>query len=466
MARVLLIAPPAIEPVKTPLLAFAYLVAALRRGGHEAFVLDASGSEPETIGSKVRALAPDLVGIHLKTLEVQHGYALARSLASEARLVAGGPHATVRHEEPLGHGFHYVLRGEADETLVELASAIDGRRELSEVGGLTWRDRGLVRSTARRPFLRDLDTLPDPLSALDAFDPRAYRGIRSPAGLLSSRGCPAACTFCSNDVTGRTFRYHSPERVAREARTMKEELGASAFAFFDDSFAVGRRRVRSLGRALAEVGVSWTCTAHPSHLDMPTLRAMKDAGCSGIDIGMESADRDRLLRIGKGVTVEHVLDVLRMASDLGLHVIVNAMVMWPDETRAELDALSSFLDRAAPMCGGFNSRGVLVPHPGTPEYELHHETCGFTAWWTREPPLPYEPFPSSWDKDEILRAYAADAALDRNFFRHSSAHVAHARDILAQKAALTLDRVTEWTSPSSLAHGSSPPAMVPAAGAR
>ena len=79
----------------------------------------------------------------------------------------------------------------------------------------------------------------------------------------------------------------------REVRKLAE-LGSSAFAFFDDSFAVGRRRVAELSRALAETGAQWTCTAHPSHLDTSTLRAMKRAGCGGIDIGMESAGITRI----------------------------------------------------------------------------------------------------------------------------------------------------------------------------
>src|SRR5262249_35478242 len=156
----------------------------------------------------------------------------------------------------------------------------------------------------------------------DGVAPRAL----PPAGLLSSRGCPAACTFCSNNVTGRRFRYRSAQSVADEGALLRRQFGLTAFSFFDDSFAVGHRRVSELCAALATVGpVHWTCTAHPAHLDPPTLRAMKQAGCTGIDIGMESADPGMLLRIGKGVTVERVLAVLGWCRDLGLHAIVNLM---------------------------------------------------------------------------------------------------------------------------------------------
>ena len=116
----------------------------------------------------------------------------------------------------------------------------------------------------------------------------------------------------------------------------------------------------------SEIGapVWWTCTAHPAHIDREVIADMKRAGCAGIDLGMESADPGMLLRIGKGVTVERVLAVLGWCRDEGVHSVVNLMFGWPDETDAELDATIGFLDRAAPIAGGFNAR-VVVPYPGT-----------------------------------------------------------------------------------------------------
>jgi radical SAM superfamily enzyme YgiQ (UPF0313 family) len=309
-----------------------------------------------------------------------------------------------------------VVRGEGEEVLVELADFVDGKRAAASIAGLSWVDRGMVRHNPSRAFNTELDRLAPPLSALDLFDPAWYGAsdIVPPAGLLSSRGCPAACTFCSNDVTGRKFRYRSAASVAAEVK----QLGVTGLAFFDDSFAVGKRRVRELCAALKGMGVWWTCTAHPAHLDRDVLVEMHAAGCAGIDIGMESADPGMLLRIGKGVTVARVMQVLKWCGEVGIHAVVNLMFGWPDETDAELDATIEFLDRALPVAGGFNARGVVVPYPGTKIYEENHERFGFTGWWIRETPLDYPAFPTSWDEAEIVRAYATDPALDRNFFHH------------------------------------------------
>ena len=472
MARVFLVNPPSPEPVRTPLLSFCHLAASLRAAGHEVALLDASAphapASHDAIADRVARFAPDLVGLHLKTLHVQPAYALAAALAARSlSLVGGGPHATIVPAEPLGHGMRWVIRGEGEDALVELADAVgEGRRALADIAGLSWIDRGVPRHNPARPFLADLDRLAPPLSALDLFDPAWYGAdaVLPPAGILSSRGCPAACTFCSNDVTGRRFRYRSPGSVAAEVALLRDRHGLRGFSFFDDSFAVGRRRVRELCGAIAGSGapIWWSCTAHPAHLDREVLADLARAGCAGIDIGMESADPRMLLRIGKGVTVERVLDVLAWCRDEGIHCVVNLMFGWPDETDEELDATIAFLDRATPLAGGFNARGVVVPYPGTEIYERNHERFGFTGWWIREPPLAYSVFPTSWDEAEIVRAYADDPALDRNFFRHPPHRIARIREALTRKAELTM----AITRRRAAAASSAITVGVPAAGAR
>jgi radical SAM superfamily enzyme YgiQ (UPF0313 family) len=170
---------------------------------------------------------------------------------------------------------------------------------------------------------------------------------------------------------------------------------------------------------------------------------------------MESGDPGTLLRIGKGVTVERVLDVLRWTLDLSLHTVVNLMFGWPDETDTEMEATLAFMERAAPLAGGFNARGVLVPYPGTDVYDRFHERFGFTAWWIREAPLAYEPFPASWSPGEVERAYAADPAIERNFFRHPPHRLELMREALRRKASLTLASVSARSEVPAAAGGSS-----------
>ena len=129
MARVFLLNPPSPEPVRTPLLSFCHLAASLRAGGHEVALYDASApaatGDHEAIAARIAAFAPDLVGLHVKTLHVQPAYALAATLAARWPLVAGGPHATGRaRTRPLARirlGSRWVIRGEGEEGAAALA---------------------------------------------------------------------------------------------------------------------------------------------------------------------------------------------------------------------------------------------------------------------------------------------------------------------------------------------------------
>ena len=463
MARVFLLNPPSPEPVRSPLLSFAYLAAALRRANHDVALLDSSApfgpADPAAIASIVERFRPDLIGIHIKTLHAQPAYDIAKTLIGAVPMIAGGPHPTVVPGEALTQGFTFEAHGEGEEILVELASALDGKGRRKAIAGLWGIENGQIWRGPPRPFITDLDRLASPIEALDLFDPAWYGQTKAvpPSGLLSSRGCPAACTFCSNNVTGRRFRYHAPSRIVSEVRSMRTRFGATAFTFLDDSFAVGQRRMVELCEALSHEPVSWTCTAHPAHLQRATLEQMKRAGCGGVDIGMESADPAMLLEIGKGTQVERVLQVLADCKDLGIHTVVNLMFGWPGETEAQLGETMRFMEKAAPIVGGFNARGVLVPYPGTEIYERHADRSGFRRWWIDEPPIDYETFPTSWDRDEIQRVYGSDAALARNFFRHPPSRIASIDAALKLKASLTMQVIERGMKASH---------AVPAAGAR
>lgn len=456
MARVFLIQPPSSEAMRRPGLALGFLAAALRRAGHEVAVADAAAPhgtrETIEITRQIADFDPQVVGMHLKTLGLHRAYRLVAELRAHPETprgvvwVAGGPHATVRPLEPLQHGFDLTVAGEGEEALVAVADAADrgalsASQDLSHVQGLAWRANGRSVQTAGRGPTMDLDALASPTDALGLFDP-AWYGLTGPAsfgGMLASRGCPAACTFCCNAVTGRTFRAHSPERIAQEAKRLRDEQASPAFVFFDDSFAVNRRRVAQVALALERLGgVHWSASVHPTHLDAETLDAMRRAGCGGLDLGAESGDSLRIKQIGKGVTVERVLHAVELCRDAGVRVMVNAMFGWPDETEAEVDATCAFMEQAAARGAMLNARGVLVPYPGTALYDEHHQRHGFTDWWLDgETPFEYEPFPNSADPESLRQAYATDAALSRNFFGHPDDHLRRIQRALDLKASLT-----------------------------
>ncbi len=230
------------SPVRSfnPNLGQLYLASSLRKAGIEVRLLDlASLYGPSGIDTLVAAIdeqQPEVLGLTLYTETALYGYDLLASLGDRAGLcvVAGGPHATAEPAEALEHGFDVVVLGEGEETLVDLVRGLRSRGNLFDVAGLAWLDdAGLLRTSPRRAFPEDLDTLPSPLDVLDLCERDRYvehgRTILPP--IITSRGCPGRCTFCSNNVSGNRYRFHSTGRVVEEVRGWQEREGASAPEF-------------------------------------------------------------------------------------------------------------------------------------------------------------------------------------------------------------------------------------------
>ena len=253
MARVFLVNPPSPEPVRTPLLSFCHLAASLRAGGHEVALLDASAPFAPHDARRDRARGsprsrPISSALHLKTLHVQPAYALARRRSPTFALVAGGPHATIVPDEPLAHGFRWrdPRRGRG--------GAGRARRRRSTASARVGRRRRAVVARSRHGAPQPGAAVPHRARSARAAARRA-RSVRSglvrraaralpPAGLLSSRGCPAG-------VHVLLERRHRPP-VPLSQRAVGRRRGRAAAravrrcsrsSFFDDSFAVGRRRV-------------------------------------------------------------------------------------------------------------------------------------------------------------------------------------------------------------------------------
>ena len=165
VARVFLVNPPSPEPVRTPLLSFCHLAASLRARrarGRAARRIGAVRAAATTaaIAARIAAFAPDLVGLHLKTLHVQPAYALARgarrALAARRRRAARDDRVPTSRSRT---AFAGSIRGEGEEALARARRRLDGKRALAEVARAVWIDRGMVRHNAARGFLAELDAL-------------------------------------------------------------------------------------------------------------------------------------------------------------------------------------------------------------------------------------------------------------------------------------------------------------------
>lgn len=357
-----------------PSLGLLTLGAYLRDHGIEVAMVDltfARDSRPVT--TQIRSFRPDVVGVHTKTLT----HARAAEVAERARVegafaVAGGPDAATRPLEYLTAGFDAVVPGEGESALVDLARSVHDGLDPSGIPGLTVRREGRLVRGPPRPFLRDLDALP--LPAWDLVDMEAYLGRwrravgERRAAVLTSRGCPFDCSWCSKPTFGRTYRQQSPERVIAELRSLKEKYRVDYVRFCDDVFGVSRPWIDRLLTLLTEehLDLRWECLARVDLLKPDLLRRMRTAGLERVYVGVESGSQKMLDLMNRGTRLAQVERTAAALRHEGIRQFWFLMLGYPGETLEDIEATLRLFRRFSPE---EYSVSIAVPVPGTRFYD-------------------------------------------------------------------------------------------------
>jgi anaerobic magnesium-protoporphyrin IX monomethyl ester cyclase len=469
MAKVILIMPRLPQRMGAPYLGQQYIAASLLAAGHEVRCVDMAAARRAPDEDEVEALvareAPDWIGMTLFTYNALAGYRLAARLRGQgALLVAGGPHVTVCPEEALAHGFDLSVVGEGERCVVELTEALAQGRSWRGLAGTVWREGEQVRRGPPRAALEALDGLPLPMESYGCYDVEAYAegGVVVPGGLMTSRGCPARCTFCANYVTGRAYRWRSAQDVVAELVALRARHGVAHFPFWDDAFTARRPRLLELCDAMegepALRGATWTCITPGNMVRPEDLQRMRRAGCVVINFGLESGDAQILKEIGKGVSPERVLASVRAARDAGMMTIVNFMFGFPQEDEAALERTLALMEALAPDVDFFNNRGVLVPFPGTAVYDQWAAQFGLEGWWLRPEMIVDEPNPHVLDPTRAQEYLERDPTLALDFFRYRApvrALIEAGVRWKAQHNARTIARLSQQASLGPLGRGGS-----------
>lgn len=461
MARVLLILPRLPQRMGSPYLGQQYIAASLLADGHQVECVDMAAlrraPSVQEVVERVQAQRPDMVGMTLFTYNALRGYELARRLrGATGLLVAGGPHPTVCPGEPLEHGFDLSVQGEGERCVVELARALDQGLGHTGLAGTTWRQGDALVSGPPREARQDLDGMALPLESYPCYDPAAYseHALVVPGGLMTSRGCPARCTFCANYVTGRAYRWRSAPDVVRELVLLKERHGVTHFPFWDDAFTARRPRLLELCDAIeaepALRGVTWTCITPGNMVRPQDLARMRQVGCVAINFGLESGDLHILKVIGKGVRPERVLASVRAAKEAGMTTIVNFMFGFPEEDEAALRNTLALMQSLAQYTDFFNNRGVLVPFPGTSIYDQWKERYQLEGWWLKPEMIREEPSLHGMDPAQVQLHLERDPTLELDFFSYQApikALIAQCVRFKAQHNAQTVARLASAARP-------------------
>jgi radical SAM superfamily enzyme YgiQ (UPF0313 family) len=260
-----------------------------------------------------------------------------------------------------------VAAGEGEGILLDVANG----RPRSEIGGLCYREGERVVCNPRRPRIPDLDSLPFPAYEKLAGFPSGYylplfSSIRRlGATVVTSRGCPFACSFCDRSVFWREHRAHSPGYIHEHLRWLRKRFRIGHINFYDDLFAARRESVLGLCELLVRepLGLHFNCALRPGQADRTLLRALKRAGCLQISLGVESGSPALLARHKSGVRLEEVRDLVADARALDLRVKGLFIFGLPGETPETARQTSDYIQEL-----GFDEINLskFSPFPGSP----------------------------------------------------------------------------------------------------
>jgi radical SAM superfamily enzyme YgiQ (UPF0313 family) len=408
----------------------AYVAGALLEAGFEVEVLDALALKytAEDLRRELARRRPGLIGISCNTPLALRSFEAAR-VASEAvpgaKIVMGGPHPSLFPEQVLRENpaIDFCVVGEGERTTVELARAVagGGDGDLASIDGLVWRldgSTGALRGgqvvvNAPRAYITDLSSVPVPpyhLFPMELYRPTPMTYRRLPThSLITSRGCPYRCAFCSKSVHGSRFRAMSPERVMAEIRVLVDRYGAKGLVFYDDTLLVDRSRVDKICDLMIADGLrlDWACLARVNLLDEEILRKMKDAGCWQISLGLESGNQDLLDLIQKDITIDQIRQAVDLMHKVGLQIRASFMLALPGETyekaRRTVEFAKSLGLELASFC-------ITIPYPGTALFEIARRSGRLRedAEWTNWNLLNVEDLvfvPDGVHEGELVRLY-------------------------------------------------------------
>jgi radical SAM superfamily enzyme YgiQ (UPF0313 family) len=387
--RVLLVNPQFSRTTTDAPLGLAYVAATATKAGCDVKVVDADADKSSLTDDDVRrmseAFGPDLIGVSIYTDFARKAYSVIDMLAPlGAPIVVGGPHPSSVPDEPFEYGADFVVRGEGERAFSELLSAMRSRRRLEAIRGLSYRSGGTVVHNEPMTLISDLDQ-GLPLPAKELFDREQYSGRMGAepfGGILTSRGCPSRCVYCSNRVMGRSYRFRKATRVVAEIGVLRERYGIERFTFADDTFTADKRRLEQACRLILEQhpDIGWSCFSRVSAVTPGLLELMKQSGCFLINFGIEHGDNDSLKRLKKGISLKTIGNALRWTKDAGIGYHTNYIYGFPWETEESIEKTLrhsvDFVDL------GFQSSPV-VPYPGTELYETYKHDYGLEKWWLR-----------------------------------------------------------------------------------
>lgn len=372
-----------------PPLGLLYLSSHLKRHGIDVGIFDGTFRSFAEFLAALDRERPPVVGIYANLMTKRHVLRLTTACRSRGvAVVVGGPDPPHYAAEYLEHGADVVVVGEGELTLAELLPRLargKGRRDLTDVRGVAFRDdEGRVVRTEPRPLIPDLDGQPLPdreAIDLDAYLAtwRRYHGAGS-VSLITARGCPYTCTWCSRSVFGETHRRRSPGKVADEVEHIIARWAPDQLWYADDVFTIHRGWILKYADEMRRrsLRLPFECISRAERIDDDVADALQELGCARLWIGSESGSQRMLDAMDRRVTVEQVQAATHRLRRRGIEVGMFIMLGYDGEDETDLRATVDHLRRAGP---DVFLTTVAYPIKGTEYYaRIEGAIAGRGAW--------------------------------------------------------------------------------------
>ncbi len=313
-------------------------------------------SEKNQIVKYLKDFRPNVVGITCNfTAYAQDSLEVAKiveEFSGDVSIVMGGAHATMEADHILrNHAYiDYIVRGEGEITFYELVNAIENNCGVENIRGISYRkESGEIISNPDRDLIEDLDSLP--IIDRKFINVETYKKINSDALLfaknnpvatiMTSRGCPFNCIFCSTKIMWRkTWRARNPENILREIEYLVNEYGIKEIAIQDDQFVIDKKRVNEVCELIIQkkLNISFSIPSGTSIwlVDCDLLKKMKQAGFYRLCFPVETGNENTLKFIKKPVNLVKVKETIRIANKLGYWTQGNFIIGFPYETKEEI----------------------------------------------------------------------------------------------------------------------------------
>lgn len=403
-----------------------YLAAYLEKNSkHSVKIIDSAteGFSHEKVKEIIVSEKPDIVGMYVSTFYLYDGILLARN-AKEAVpgvvVIAGGPHVNLYPRESIEiPEIDIAVEGEGEIVLTEIANALEKNRANPDInkmpGVLTKTNKGNYVHSCK---IADLDSLPFPARHL--VDYRKYSSILAKNNpittLITSRGCPFKCKFCSNLESGQKVRLRSAKNVVDELEECINKYGIRNFLFFDELFTSNKQRVLDICSEIQKrkLKIYWQCRSRIDVLDEEMVKSMKKAGCRLIQFGIETGTERLQKYINKNLDLKRIEHTIKITSKAGIYTYGDFMFGLPTETDEETRAT---IELAKKLPLDYAIFGMFSPMYGSYFYDEGVKQGLFVDFWKEFVNNPQGTLTdTSWTRDNSKKYFDIIAQAYKEFY--------------------------------------------------